>query len=311
MTTSSALLLPSDLKMSLLSLGSLVVLASAVAPVLTRSIPLPDMSPATPVAHTTATVSIAVAQAQQQAQAAAPAAPAAAALAFKAPAAPASALEGVPGPADSYYEKLRTKLRWVNVKVGEDRLQTPDLRSRLLLARSAAARANLDQVGLNYRDVYGIINAETSWIPRMGASKDGTPNLGIAQFEPATAKALGLRNPHDPVEAVHVAALHLKEAAVWSIKRIAPLKLTPEQHAQKLREGISIYYNLSSKGRAAWDGKNTDTLPRETQLHIKNARRGMLAVASMEEQLGKVRELTQVKSEGSLALNAAPKNGGI
>jgi hypothetical protein len=196
------------------------------------------------------------------------------------------------------------------VRVGENRLKTPDMGSRLLLARSAAAHAKLGEVGLNHRDVYGIINAETSWIPRMGASKDGTPNLGIAQFEPATARALGLRDPHDPVEAVHVAALHLKEAAQWSAKRIAPLKLTPEEHAQKLREGISIYYNLSSKGRAAWDGKNTDKLPRETQLHIKNARRGMLEVASMEEQLRRVREMANVKAEGSVALNAAPKDGG-
>jgi hypothetical protein len=66
---------------------------------------------------------------------------------------------------------------------------------RLLLAQSAAERAGLEQVGLSYEDVYGIINAETSWIPRMGASKDGTPNLGIAQFEPATAEAVGLNDP--------------------------------------------------------------------------------------------------------------------
>lgn len=297
MTTSSALPLPSDRKSSLLSLASLALLAGAMSPVLTRSIPMPDVSLATPAAHAAAAVTAAAAQAQQ------PAAP----LGFKAPAAPSIALEqdATPRAADGYYDKLRAKLRWVNVRVGEDRLQTPDLSSRLLLARSAAARAKLGEVGLNYRDVYGIINAETSWIPRMGASKDGTPNLGIAQFEPATAKALGLRDPHDPVEAVHVAALHLKEAAVWSMKRISPLKLTPEEHAQKLREGISIYYNLSSKGRAAWDGKNTDKLPRETQLHIKNARRGMLAIASMEEQLRGVRELTNVKAEGSVALNSS------
>lgn len=302
MTTSSALLLPSDRKSSLLSLASLALLAGAMSPVLTRSIPMPDVSLATPAAHAAAAVTAAAAQAQQ------PAAP----LGFKAPAAPSIALQqdATPRAADGYYDKLRAKLRWVNVRVGEDRLQTPDIGSRLLLARSAAARANLGEVGLNYRDVYGIINAETSWIPRMGASKDGTPNLGIAQFEPATAKALGLRDPHDPVEAVHVAALHLKEAAVWSMKRISPLKLTPEEHAQKLREGISIYYNLSSKGRAAWDGKNTDKLPRETQLHIKNARRGMLAIASMEEQLRGVRELTNVKAEGSVALNSVRKDSG-
>lgn len=301
MTTSTALLASSD-RNSLLGLAGLAVLACAMTPALTRSIPVPalSVSPATPVAHAAATVGAVAAQVQP--------APAAPALAFKAPPAPTISLGG--GAADGYYDKLRSRLRWMSVKVGGDRLKTPDLDSRLLLARSAATRAGLGEVGLNYRDVYGIINAETSWIPRMGASKDGTPNLGIAQFEPATAKALGLRDPHDPVEAIHVAALHLKEAAEWSAKRIAPLKLTPDQHAQKLREGVSIYYNLSSKGRAAWDGKNTGQLPRETQLHIKNARRGMMEVAAIEQQLRQVRALTQAKAQGSVALNSAPQGGG-
>ena len=100
-------------------------------------------------------------------------------------------------------------------------------------------------MGLSYRDVYGIINAGTTWIPRIGAA-DGTPNLGIAQFESATAKDDG---PPDPVQAVHAAALHLKDAAKWSARRIADLKLSLEQRAVKLREGVSIYYNLSTKGR--------------------------------------------------------------
>jgi hypothetical protein len=138
--------------------------------------------------------------------------------------------------------------------------------------------------------VYGIINAETSWIPRLGASKDGTPNLGIAQFEPATAKAIGLTDPSDPVQAVHAAAMHLKDAAVWSAKRIADLKLTPEERAIKLREGVSIYYNLSSKGRAIWNGKNTEELPVETQRHIANARVGAREAGELEAQLRQVKE---------------------
>ena len=190
---------------------------------------------------------------------------------------------------DGYYAQLRSKMHWLPVKYAGSVLQTPDVPSRLLLAQSAAKRAGLEQVGLSYRDVYGIINAETSWIPRMGASKDGTPNLGIAQFEPATAKAVGLTDPTDPVQAVHAMALHLKEAAIWSAKRIAGLKLTPEQHAQKLREGVSIYYNLSSKGRSVWNGKNTAKLPIETRRHIANARLGAREAAELEEQLQAVK----------------------
>jgi hypothetical protein len=176
-------------------------------------------------------------------------------------------------------------MNWLPVRYAGNLLKTPDAQSRILLAQSAAQRAGLEEVGLSYRDVYGIINAETTWIPRMGASKDGTPNLGIAQFEPATAKAVGLVNPGDPVEAVHAAALHLKDAAKWSAKRIAGLKLDPEQHAVKLREGVSIYYNLSTKGRNTWNGKNTAKLPIETQRHIANARLGASEAAQLSAQL--------------------------
>lgn len=191
---------------------------------------------------------------------------------------------------DNYYEQLRKKMNWLPVRYGGNMLKTPDARSRILLAQSAAQRARLHEVGLSYRDVYGIINAETTWIPRMGASKNGTPNLGIAQFEPATAKAVGLKNPADPVEAVHAAALHLKDAAKWSAKRISGLKLTPEQHAQKLREGVSIYYNLSTKGRNKWDGRNTAKLPIETRRHIANARLGAREAAELSAQLRQLQD---------------------
>ncbi|MFC5497603.1 hypothetical protein ACFPOE_08670 [Caenimonas terrae] len=220
--------------------------------------------------------------------------PAAAAVQAQLPANPAVAVETPAQPAvavtadattrqeDSYYAQLRSKIHWVETRIGSDKLLTPDDSSRMLLAKSAAERANLQEVGLSFKDVYGIINAETSWIPRMGASKDGTPNLGLAQFEPATARALGLRNPNDPVEAIHVAALHMKEAAEWSANRIAGLKLGAGERAQKLREGVSIFYNLSTKGRNRWNGKNTAKLPIETQLHIRNARSGALFAAELE-----------------------------
>ena len=183
---------------------------------------------------------------------------------------------------DGYYDQLRVRLRWVQTRVGGETLLTPDVGSRMLLAKSAAQRAGLHEVGLSFRDVYGIINAETSWVPRLGASKNGTPNLGIAQFEPATARALGVRDPNDAVEAVHGAALHMKQAAVWSQSRIAGLNLDVEERAAKLREGVSIYYNLSSRGRNAWNGRNTNKLPRETQLHIRNTRVGAEEAAMLE-----------------------------
>ena len=186
---------------------------------------------------------------------------------------------------DGYYAQIRQQIRWIETRIGSDKLMTPDAGSRVLLAKSAAERAGLHEVGLSFKDVYGIINAETSWIPRTGASKDGTPNLGLAQFEPATARGLGLRDPNDPVEAIHVAAVHMKEAAGWSAKRIARLKLDQGEHAEKLREGVSIFYNLSVKGRNRWDGKNTAKLPIETRLHIRNARTGAQHAEQLESRL--------------------------
>jgi hypothetical protein len=207
------------------------------------------------------------------------------AVAAAVPAAPVTVAQAAAATFNSRYDQLRDKLRWLPVRLGGSELKTPDAQSRLLLAQSAARSAELSEVGLSYKDVYGIINAETSWIPRMGASKDGTPNLGIAQFEPATARAMGIVNPADPVEAVHAAALHMRDAAVWASRRLSGLKLSPEQQARKLREGVSIYYNLSTKGRNAWNGKNTAKLPVETRRHIANARLGAREAAELEQQL--------------------------
>ena len=187
-------------------------------------------------------------------------------LRFAAPQRPAIAFASEPS--------LRARMQYETVQWGGKPVQTLDERSRLLLAQAAARRAGLHEVGLSYHDVYGVIEAETSWIPRTGASKDGTPNLGLAQFEPRTARGLGVTDPSDPVQAVFGAAAYMKQAGAWAAARIAGLKLPPEQHAAKLREGVSVYYNLSVKGRNKWDGLNTADLPAETQRHIRNARAG-------------------------------------
>jgi hypothetical protein len=174
----------------------------------------------------------------------------------------------------AYYEQLRAKLHWTTVRVGSREVQTPDPNSRLLLARAAAERAGLAEVGLDWRDVYGVIAAETSWVPRNGLGRNGVTSEGLAQLEPATARALGVRNANDPVEAVHAAAKLLKEAGQWSAHRIAGLRLAGAERAARLREGISIYYNLSSEARARWNGVSHPNLPFETRRHIENVRAG-------------------------------------
>jgi hypothetical protein len=81
----------------------------------------------------------------------------------------------------------------------------------------------------------------------------------------------------------------MRDAAIWSARRIAGLKLSEAQRARKLREGVSIYYNLSSKGRSAWNGLNTAKLPFETRRHIANAREGAEEAGELELQLAQLK----------------------
>jgi hypothetical protein len=186
---------------------------------------------------------------------------------------------------EAYYAHLRSQIHWVPTRLGRAMFMAPDFASRVLLAKAAAQRAALSDVGLGFQDVYGVITAETSWVPRRGSGRNGTASYGVAQFEPTTAKALGLQHPEDLVEAVHAAARHMKEAAEWSHARIAGLRLDAGERALRLRDGVSVYYNLSSRGRAAWNGRNTEALPLPTRQHILNARVGALEAGFLEAQM--------------------------
>lgn len=180
-------------------------------------------------------------------------------------------------------ESLRAQLKFDTVRYAGKRIKTVDEESRILLVQAAAERAGLHKVGLSFEDVYGVIEAETSWIPRTGMGKNGVTSYGLAQFEPRTAKGLGLKDPNDPVQAVYFAAINMKHGAEWAADKIDHLALTPEQRAQKIREGVSIYYNLSVRGRNKWDGLNTAKLPVETQRHIRNVRAGAQEAAALAE----------------------------
>ncbi|HVZ44646.1 MAG TPA: hypothetical protein VHA82_12625 [Ramlibacter sp.] len=157
-----------------------------------------------------------------------------------------------------------------------------DAAARLALVRAAAQKADLQDVGLDWHDLYGVIHAESGWVGRDGLGRNGVVSRGIAQFEPATAKAVGLQNPNDPAQAVQAAAVLLHEAAQWSARKLQGVPLAPGEWAVRLREGVSVYYNLSSRARSAWNGMNSQAMPRETRLHIRNARAGALIAAKLD-----------------------------
>jgi soluble lytic murein transglycosylase-like protein len=230
------------------------------------------------------TVTAAQAVARTTAAATSSAAAAVAAVAAVTPAAP-PALKMATAFAELSEQELREKIKWVPVRWGGEKTRTLDETSRLMLAQAAAEEAGLDEVGLSFEDVYGVIDAETSWVPRGGKGRNGVTSHGLAQFEPRTARGYGLKDPSDPVQAVYAAARYMRDGAEWAAERIDHLKLTPDQRAAKIREGVSVYYNLSIKGRNKWDGLNTAKMPVETQRHIRNVRQGAEKALDLAEDI--------------------------
>lgn len=187
----------------------------------------------------------------------------------------------------SNFDSSEQPIRFIEVNYLGRRALAIDEASRIRLSKQAAAAFALDSVGLGWEDVYAVVSAETAWIPRTGMGKNGVPSHGLGQFEPATANALNIKDPNDPVAAVHGVAALIKEAAQWSAARIRPLRMPQSQRADKLREGISVYYNLSTATRKTWNGANLDTLPAETQFHVRNVKDGRAIALVIDRKLQK------------------------
>lgn len=180
-------------------------------------------------------------------------------------------------------DQLREKLNYVEIEYMGKKAMALDVPSRVMLTKAAAKKYNLESTGLNWKDLYGVIHAETAWVSRDGMGLNGKVSRGLAQMEDATAKSLGIKNPNDPVDAAFGAAKLLKEAAGWSHNKISRLGLRGGDRHEALRDGISVYYNLSSKKRAEWDGTNNHQMPYATQRHIENVKDGA-ALASRHER---------------------------
>ncbi len=141
---------------------------------------------------------------------------------------------------------------------------------RVRLCKEIAQQEQLQRHGLDWKDLYAVVNAETAWVARDGMGRNGRPSYGLAQLELPTAAALGISDPSDPRQALHAASKLLKDAAAWGLRANG-------------RPAISVYYNLSTKARAEWSGKVAD-LPSETQIHIKNVADGRLIAERLERE---------------------------
>jgi hypothetical protein len=193
-------------------------------------------------------------------------------------------------------EEPGPRLNYVHVNYMGRQVLALDEASRLMLVKDAAAKHELHTVGLNWKDLYGIIHAETAWIARDGMGKNGVVSEGLAQLEPNTAKALGVSDPNDPVEAINASAALMKEGAQWGRSKIAGMGMGSSEMRYKLREAVSIYYNLSTRGRNAWTGRNTYDLPEETIRHINNSIDGAALAAHIDKRVA--REMGEQKQVG-------------
>jgi hypothetical protein len=180
-------------------------------------------------------------------------------------------------------DQVRQELNYITLIYNGKTQKTLDVPSRLLLTKWAADNAGLGDVGLGWKDVYGVIHAESSWVQQ--TSKSGVPNLGLAQFEGATAKSYGLKNPNDPLHAIAASARMIKDAAIWSGKRLEDFGMSASQKAHYLRDGVSVYYNTGWKTRNKWSPQSSQQLPVETKTHILNVQAGNIIATNLAQEL--------------------------
>lgn len=200
--------------------------------------------------------------------------------------------------AAQHEDEIRKKLSFVEVTYKGRQTLTLSNESRIALAKEAAKAENLETVGLNWQDLYGVIHAETAWIARDGKGKNGVISRGLGQFENSTAKAINLKDPDDPVAAVRGTARLMREAGSWAHAKVAAAKVSAKLRGAALRAGVSAYYNLSSKGRAAWVPTKEHELPVETQAHIRNSADGTAIARKLETSL---REQASLSAKVSFA----------
>lgn len=115
---------------------------------------------------------------------------------------------------------------------------------RVRLCKSIAHAEEFARHGLTWRHVYAVIDAETDWAARSGMGLNKRSSEGLAQLEAPTAKALGVTDAKDPVQALLASARLIKQANSW-----ARARKVPKEHSMA---ALSVFYNLSTSARERW-----------------------------------------------------------
>lgn len=151
---------------------------------------------------------------------------------------------------------------------------TPEEQVRL--CKIAAEKNDLKSVGLDWKDVYAVIHTESGWMPRDGMGRNGKVSRGLGQFEDETARAMGV-DANNPFQSIDGAAKLLKDGAIWS-----------DRQGHSMQNGaLSVFYNLSTKARNAWDGRSKETLPFATRRHIHEMTNGRVLATRLEHAISK------------------------
>jgi hypothetical protein len=195
-------------------------------------------------------------------------------LAVMAPAETALAATPRPIPTLAEAAALTQKLPSIVLKMQGQEIPTLHPLERVRLCMEAAKALNLKAVGRDWKDIYAVIQAETEWAPRVGMGLNGRESHGLAQMEAETAKGLGITNPNDPSQAVLGAGMLLRDATLW----------TRAQGHELKDAALSVYYNLSTKARHAWDGKSVEDLPYPTRRHIEAVSQARVEAAVLGRQ---------------------------
>lgn len=193
----------------------------------------------------------------------------------------------------------------IMVKVGGRDIPTLHPLDRVRFCQIVARDEGLAKYGKNWKDIYAVIHAETGWVARDGMGRNGRVSYGLAQLEMATAKQLSVADPSDTMQSLVATARLIKEATLWARSR------NIENHDV----AISVYYNLSTKARNAWDGLSTSTLPVETQRHEANSQDGR----RLADRLGADRQIyekvlgkeARMRGAAAAASAASQQNHGV